>query len=75
MKHWMNIWMAAFALISCVACSKTETELDTMSLTNETGKVYGYFEPFDDDDAPVTRGYRKANFSYVFEKNDQINIG
>ena len=74
MKHWMNIWMAAFALISCVACSKTETELDTMSLTNETGKVYGYFEPFDDDDAPVTRGYRKANFSYVFEKNDQINI-
>ena len=45
MKNLMNKWMAAIALVSCVACSKTETDIDKAAPMNGNGKVYGYFEP------------------------------
>lgn len=74
MKHTMNKWMAAIALVSCVACSKTETDINKTSPMNEKGKVYGYFAPIIDDDAPATRGYRNPDWSYVAEVDDQVNI-
>ena len=74
MKHTMNKWMAAIALISCVACSKTETDIEKATSMNEKGKVYGYFAPIIDDDAPETRGYRNPDWSYTAEVGDQVNI-
>jgi len=70
----MNKWMAAIALIVAVACSKTETDIDNATPMNENGKVYGYFEPLIDDDAPETRGYRTPEFSYIAEVDDQVSI-
>lgn len=74
MKNLMNKWMAAIALVSCVACSKTETDIDKAAPMNGNGKVYGYFEPLIDDDAPETRGYRTPEFSYIAEVDDQVSI-
>ncbi len=74
MKNSMNKWMAAIALIAAVACSKTETDIDNATPMNENGKVYGYFEPFINDNAPETRGYRTPSFSYIAEVDDQVSI-
>ncbi len=70
----MNKWMAAIALIAAVACSKTEKDIDNATPMNENGKVYGYFEPFINDNAPETRGYRTPSFSYIAEVDDQVSI-
>ena len=73
MKHSMNRLFAAAALLACLACSKTETDINKVVMENEPG-VYVHFAPIIEDDAPATRGYAKSNWSYNVEVGDQINI-
>lgn len=73
MKHSTNKLFAAAALLACLACSKTETDINKVVMENEPG-VYVHFAPIIEDDAPATRGYAKSNWSYNVEVGDQINI-
>ena len=72
MKHTMNKFLAAAALLACVACSKTETDFDKASSLNEKGKVYGYIEPLTQN----TRAYWNNTelLPFQIEVNDKVNV-
>lgn len=72
MKHTMNKFLAAAALLACVACSKTETDFNKATSLNEKGKVYGYIEPLTQN----TRAYWNNTelLPFQIEVNDKVNV-
>ncbi len=74
MKHSMNKWMAAVALLACAACSKNDFAIDNARLDEEKG-VYGEIQPIIFDDPIDTRAtINPANMMYQWETGDDINI-
>ena len=74
MKHSMNKWMAAVALLACAACSKNDFAIDNARLGEEEG-VYGEIQPIIFDDPIDTRAtINPANMMYQWETGDEINI-
>lgn len=74
MRHSMNKWMAAVALLACAACSKNDFAVDNARLDNEEG-VYGEVMPIIFDDPIDTRAsVNPANMAYIWEEGDEINI-
>lgn len=74
MRHSMNKWMAAVALLACAACSKNDFAIDNARLDEEEG-VYGEIQPIIVDDAIDTRAsVNPTTMAYIWEEGDEINI-
>ena len=67
MRHSMNKWMAAVALLACAACSKNDFAIDNARLGEEEG-VYGEIQPIIFDDPIDTRAtINPANMMYQWD--------